>query len=450
MAAYDIQKHFKGLRVDTGRRRSRRDPFADPFEDDSDDDRNRRSRSKTKQPPSAAAEKEKPPSTKPSVAAAPAKSKTNTSPKAAPAAVRRDSEDEFLDAPKRTDRRPSPAPAQLASLRVSDGAGRRGSLDQGLQGKSLLGRNVQTNRASRSAVAQAAGALAYLDDSSEEEEEPRRPSRSSDRAPSPAPRKSSDTVDLALRSPTPKGGVREPLKEPAQPPKHTVASPFAGTKYLQDSESDTDEDAVSSRSNSIEGSIAPDHQPGSPEKDRLEVKRVDKPKAQNGGGMSWRAFSAGRAEQRNTEIEALQASLRSRGKSISFGTHAVTDDGNRVPVTITPDQIFAGTRGRRKGRGKSPPRRNEDAQPDPDEVEGGERPDGIYDPAQFKTNPFSGEIPMRLNRGEITADMDAGEPVRRTVHSPHDSAVSNGSENGRQPGSPHGSIPDIRVNDIVQ
>lgn len=391
MAAYDIQKHFKGLRVDTGRRKSRRDPFADPFEDDSDDDKDRRSRPKTKQPPSAAAEKENTPSTKPTVAA-PAKSKTTTSPKAAPVAVRRDSEDEFLDAPKRTDRRPSPAPAQLASLRVSDGAGRRGSLDQGLQGKGLLGRNVQANRPPRSAVAQAAGALAYLDDSSEEEEEPRRPSRASDRYPSPAPRKQSDPVEPALRSPTPRGGAREALKDPGQPPKHTVASPFAGTKYLQDSDSDPDEEAVSSRSNSIEGSIAPDILPGSPDKNRLEVKRVDKPKAQNGGGMSWRAFSAGRAEQRNTEIEALQASLRSRGKSISFGTHAVTDDGNRVPIPITSDQIFAGSRRGRKGRGKSPPRRSEDAQPDPDEVDGGgDGSVGVYDPTQFKTNPFTGE-----------------------------------------------------------
>ena len=32
MAAYDIQKHFKALRVDTGRRR--RNPFDTGFEDD--------------------------------------------------------------------------------------------------------------------------------------------------------------------------------------------------------------------------------------------------------------------------------------------------------------------------------------------------------------------------------------------------------------------------------
>jgi hypothetical protein len=381
MAAYDIQKHFKGLRVETGRRKSRRDPFADPFEDDSDDEQNRRSRSKNKQqqPTPATAEKEKPPP------AAPAKNSVS-SPFATIDALR-DSDDEFLDAPKRADRRPSPAPAQLASLRVSDGAGRRGSLDTGLQSKGLLGRGVQTKKPPRSAVALAAGSLAYLDESSsdEEEETPRTPAVN--RYPSPAPkRKQSDPVDPLARSSTPKG-TREPAKEPVQPSKHTVASAFAGTKYLDDS--DSDEEAVTSRSGSIESSTTPELAT-SPEKDRLEVKRVDKPK-QHGGGVSWRAFSAGRAEQRNSEIEALTTSLKQRGKSISFGTHALTDDGNRVPITVTPEQIFAGVRGRRKGRGKSPPRRANDTEPADDEMADPGPGVGIYDPTQFKTNPFTGE-----------------------------------------------------------
>ncbi|KAK5167753.1 uncharacterized protein LTR77_007452 [Saxophila tyrrhenica] len=430
--AADIQKHFKSLRVDTGRRRSRKDPFADPFEDDSDDDkRTSRSRSKTnKSPPSAAAEKkEKPPS---ALAAPPAKNNVSS---LSHSAASRNSEDEFLDAPKRTtDRRPSPAPAELASLRVSDGAGRRGSLDHGLQSKGLAGRGVQTNKTPRSAVALAAGNLAYLDDSGSDDE-PQRPSRA-DRHPSPAPRKQSDSVDPLQRSGTPTG-AREPAKEPTQPSRHTVASPFAGTKYLEDSESDGDSDsdseAVTSRSGSLEGPTAPEAPPTSPEKGKLEVKRVDKPK-QHGGGVSWRAFSAGRAEQRSSEIEALQTSLKQRGKSISFGTHAVTDDGNRVPIPAAPGQIVAapGARGRgRKGRGKSPPRRAEDTRPAEDEGgDGGAAGVGVYDPTQFKTNPFT------------------GEPVRRTS-SGRDGNTSTQQRGQRSPDSLSGSIPDIRINNIA-
>ena len=376
MAARDIQKHFQGLRVDTGRRKGRRDPFADPFDDDSDDDKDRRSRSKSKQSPPA--EKETP------AAVAPVLARTSVSSPYAAIDALRDKDDDSLSPPKRTtDRRPSPAPSQLPLTRVTDGAGRRGSLPGSLN---LTGR-VQTNRNPRSAVALAAGNLAYLDDSDDEDDAPLPPRPN--RYPSPAPRKPSEPVDPVRRSSTPQGS-REPPKElaeaAAQPSLHTVASPFAGTKYLQDSESGSDEEAVS-RTNSVDETISAESS-ASPDK---HVKRVDKPK-QNGGGVSWRAFSVGRAEQRNTEIEALQTSLRQRGKSIAFGTHALTDDGNRVPIPATAEQIFAGTRGRRTGRGKSPPRRAEDTKATDDELDGG--PIGIYDPTQYKTNPFTGVLPL--------------------------------------------------------
>lgn len=366
MAARDIQKHFQGLRVDTGRRKGRKDPFADPFEDDSDDDKDRRSRSKSKQSPPA--EKEKPAA----VALAPARTSTD---------ALRDKDNDSLSPPKPTaERRPSPAPSQLPLTRVTDGAGRRGSLPGSLTGR------VQTNRNPRSAVALAAGNLAYLDDSEDEDDAPLQPRPN--RYPSPAPRKQSEAVDPVRRSSTPQGS-REPPKElaeaAAQPSLHTVASPFAGTKYLQDSDSDSDEEAVSTRTNSVDDTTSTETST-SP-----DIKRVDKGK-QNGGGVSWRAFSVGRAEQRNTEIEALQTSLRQRGKSIAFGTHALTDDGNRVPIPATSEQIFAGTRGRRTGRGKSPPRRSEDTRATDDELDGG--PVGIYDPTQYKTNPFTGVLPL--------------------------------------------------------
>ena len=383
--AYEIKRHFQGLRVETGRRKSRRDPFAESFDDDSDEAKNRRSRSTSKQSPPA--EKETPPPVAPAKTAAPLPSAAD---------LVRSNEYDSLDPPKRTDRRPSPAPSRLLLTRAADGAGRRGSLDKGLQAKGLQqGRNTQINKAPRSAVALAAGQLAYLDDSAGEEEEVS-PARLT-RYPSPAPRKKSDPTTGVRRSSTPKGS-REPTSDAFQagslPSQHTVASPFAGTKYLQDSESsesesDDDEEAVGSRKNSAEDipTSATSSISSSPDKSRLEVKRVDKPK-QNGSGVSWRAFSAGRAEQRHTEIEALQTSLRQRGKSISFGTHALTDDGNRVPVTASAEQIFGGPRWRRP-RGKSPPRRAEDVKPTDDEIlEGGAV--GLYDPTEYKTNPFTG------------------------------------------------------------
>ena len=355
----DIQRQFRSLRVQTARRR---DPFSTGFEDDSDDDRDRRSKSST------SAKKPAPPPVNPP-----------TKPSALAAADKLlDSDDEKLATAARSDRHPSPAPAQLARSPVSAGAGRRGSLDAGLQSQGL-----QTHRDSRSARAQAAGQLAYLDDS--DDEEALQPPQRVGRHPSPAPpRKSSDSGENQRRSSTPRGSRDPPnLQQPIAQSRHTVASPFAGTKYLEDS--DSDEEAVTSRSNSTdETAAAPD------KKETLEVRRVDKPKVQDGGGVSWRAFSASRTEQRNTEIEALQASLRKRGKSITFGTHALTDDGQRVPVPA--QQLLANGGGSKRGRarGKSPPRRTEDTTATEDEVADG-GPVGVYDPKQFKTNPFTGE-----------------------------------------------------------
>lgn len=209
MAALNIQKHFSGLRVGVDRRRGR-DPFATGFEDDSDE-KSRPSRPKTKAPP-----------IKPRVPVA-APPKPDPTSAIAALDILRDSDDDFLDVPakktnkKTTDRRPSPAPAHLASLRVTDGAGRRGSLP---------GLLPPTKRAAELAV----GQLAYLDDSSDDEPAPRK--RSGGRRHSPAPLNSSDPLNVWERSDTPRGD-RLPAKEAPVVvpivPAHTVASPFAGT-----------------------------------------------------------------------------------------------------------------------------------------------------------------------------------------------------------------------------
>lgn len=374
MAARDIQKHFKGLRADTGRRKSRADPFATGFEDDSDDQQ-RRSRSKTSKQAAATGQR--------SSAAA----KTGTSLPTA-SQLFRDTENVFLDPPKRTERRLSPAPSTLSPYLLTDAAGpRRGSLDAALLPKHLQGKAIQI-RSPRSAVAQAAGSLALLDDSESEEELP--PPARANRYPSPAPRKRSDTSSPSRRSTTPRGTREGSTELGPGPSRHSVASAFAGTKYLQDSDSDSEGSGSSPRRSNSEGAILSDRS-SSPEAARNEVKRVDKPKPQDGGGVSWRAFSEGRVEQRTKEIEALQTSLKQRGKSISFGSHALTDDGNRIPVRPSPEQIIAGTRGmvRKGSRGKSPPRRAEDTRPTEDELVDGSGL-GLYDPTQFKTNPFTG------------------------------------------------------------
>ncbi|KAK4554346.1 hypothetical protein LTR86_008554 [Recurvomyces mirabilis] len=428
MAAYDIQQHFKGLRVDTGSKKGRRrDPFATGFEDDGEEEAQRfrrRERNNTTNKKAIPVEKPK------SVSAVP-----SGPGKASILDQLRDSDDEWLGVSgKRTDRRPSPAPAQVASLRVTDGAGRRGSLDKGLQ----------QSKPPRSAIAQAAGQLAYLDDSSDEELLSGGGKRGN-RRPSPAPRKDSDGAEPGERSSTPRGS-RAPLSEQSQgrvqPSQHTVASAFAGTKYLQDSESsdneDDDEDAVASRKGSADSSTSPDTLDTlnpwesaltSPAKKHLEVKRVDKPKQQNGSGISWRAFSASRNEQRSAEIEALQAGLRQRGKSISFTTHAVTDDGKKVPIAAAVELLARkqsnAARGRAKGRGKSPPRRSEDSKPTEDELGGDEGAEQgqVYDPREYKTDPFT------------------GQPVKRTLSDPDHKPAITKSFN-----SPN--LPDIRIDDI--
>jgi len=382
MAAYDIQKHFKGLRADTGRRRGR-DPFATGFEDDSDEDR-MRTRTKTTKPP---------PVKKPSPAAPLLK---NGPSKSAFASIDplRDGDDYFLnevpppEKNNRIGRHPSPAPAKLAQTRVSNGAGRRGSIDsQHLQG-------------TRRAVALAAGPLAYLDDSEDDDFLPR--SRR-DRRPSPAPRKQSDSPRSRERSVTPRGDKRQP-REP-QLSRHTVASPFAGTKYLQDSDSEDDRDGDSDKSsnprqgslNSLDSETAvttPDEN-GNVSKPNLEVKQVEKRK-HNGSGVSWRAFSAGRSEQRHAEIEALQASLMQRGRRISFNPQAVTDDGRKVPLAPGPNRFAINKPTTTKGRTKSPSRRIEDVRPADDELPPG-GPVRPFDPTAHPTqNAFTGMLPARV------------------------------------------------------
>lgn len=367
MAAYDIQKHFKALRVDTGRRR--RNPFDTGFEDEIED----RARARSSAKPTA-----KSPDKKPATAAKPA------SPNNA-----RDSEDEFLDTTKsRFDRRLSPAPDQLAATHVSDGAARRPSAQK----------TASEAKRTLTAKAQAGGILAYLDESDDDDDDSALspPSRSRhDRRPSPSPRKDSDGVSPGRRPSTPRGEKENHAQQKLAPPRHTVASPFAGTKYLQDSDDDNEE-AVTSRTNSQDDTYDSDLEGLGPlfhtskTSKTTEIKRVDKPKPQQGGGVSWRAFSEGRADQRSAEIALLQATLRKRGKSISFGSYAVTDDGERIPLLVSTDHPSGpNSRGIKGGkRGRSPPRRASDVEPAPDEIaDGFER----YDPAHFKTNPFTGK-----------------------------------------------------------
>jgi len=213
-----------------------------------------------------------------------------------------------------------------------------------------------------------------------------------------------------------------------------VASPFAGTKYLQDSDDENDV-AVTSRTNSQDDNYDSDLDAPGPlfhQNRSVEIKRVDKPKPQQGGGVSWRAFSEGRADQRTAEIALLQANLRKRRKSISFGSHAVTDDGEHIPLIVSTDHPSGpNTRGPKGGkRGRSPPRRSSDTEPTADETaDGFER----YDPTQFKTNPFTGDPVRRSN-----SDPDAG-PL---------APLPDVKPDLKQSDSPHSSLPDIRIEDI--
>ncbi|KAI5362038.1 hypothetical protein Slin15195_G056880 [Septoria linicola] len=418
MAGYsDIQKHFSGLRVQTARRKGRPDPFATGFEDDSDDDF-RKSRPKTKAPVQA-----KP---SPITPRAPAPVTAAKSPSAIsrPKTDDDDDDDNFLleVGQKKAERRSSPAPVLnsiAAAQRVTDGAGRRGSLPGVLSDQ-------------KKAAISAAGPLAYLDDS-DEEDNISRPSRRTIRSQSPAPRKTSD-LDPHARASTPSGprlSVTQPSPDKSIiPPRHTVASPFAGTKYLQDSDSDSDEEAVASRKGSAE-EIAPIVE----NKRHHEVQRVDKGRLQNGGGVSWRAFSAGRAEQRNAELETLAANFRKRGRSIQFCPTVRTDDGRQISLAPTIERNGP-LLGRRPGqnRAKSPPRRAADTKPGEEDEMADREPGGsggpvrAYDPTVWKTNPFS------------------GEPIRRTSNE-HRSSIDSDI---KRPYSPNDSIPDIRIDDISQ
>lgn len=363
MAAYDIQKHFKALRVDTDWRKRRPDPLATGFEDELDDPK--RSRSRTESAASADSPAQPPPAKK-------------STPRTSSPYVR--DSDDFLTrrSTSASSRRLSPGPPSKPPLPPKD---------------------------PRPSRALAVGNLAYLDESEDDDHDdgPRRDdddrpsSARRDRRASPAPsdtRKDtsvSPTSASFRRSGTPRGD-RDNLQRGSSVPRHTVASPFAGTKYLQDSDSDSgdddNDDAVSSRSGSQDSNPG-DRQDPDPS-DALTplystnklVKRVDKPKS-TGSGVSWRAFSAGRNEQRTAELEALQANLQQRGKRISFGTHAVTDDGDRVPIGKPSANGNAGP----QGRGRSPAR--------PANLEGPGGDGGVdavesYDPAHFKTNPFTG------------------------------------------------------------
>jgi hypothetical protein len=352
---------LRSLRVDTGRRR--RNPFDTGFEDDD-------SRARTKP-------KQRSPVQKPATAAA---KTVSASPNDA-----RDSE-HFPDTTKsKFDRRLSPAPDRLAATHVSDGAVRRPSSDK----------DPAAAKRALAAKAQAGGILAYLDESDDDDAAALSPpSRSRNhRAPSPSPRKDSDGVSPGRRSSTPRG-EKENASAKLAPPRHTVASPFAGTKYLQDSDDEGDV-AVTSRTNSQDDNYDSDLDALGPlfhQNRSVEIKRVDKPKPQQGGGVSWRAFSEGRADQRTAEIALLQSNLRKRGKSISFGTHAVTDDGERIPLILSTDHPSGpNSRGPKGGkRGRSPPRHPSDNEPTADETaDGFER----YDPTHFKTNPFTGKSP---------------------------------------------------------
>lgn len=435
MAAYDIQKHFKSLRVDTGRKKAR-DPFATGFEDEIDEKRRRQKAATKEEKPATAAA--------PAVATTGPNSATNGRKRANSI---RDEEDEFLDPRPQNaaDRRNSPAPAHLAASPVSDGAAKRSSIDK-----------QQTAKPSLAAKKQAGGILAYLDDS-DDEEALAPPTRRHDRRPSPAPRTNSEAEATGRRSSTPRG-EKENSQNRTAVPRHTVASAFAGTKYLQDS--DSDEEAVTSRSNSVDqdeeedealDALDPFFNPGR----RRSVKRADKPKTpkvQNGGGVSWRAFSASRAEQRNAELEALQATLKKRGKSISFGTHAVTDDGQRIPIIATGLGNIKGAPKPAK-RGRSPPRREQDVEPTADEA--ADRGDvERYDPAEFKTNPFTGMLTRARSFillpciiKQASNYQPAGQPVRRS-NSNSDNGPPPKACDAQQPGGAGDKLPHIRIDDI--
>lgn len=353
MAAQDIQKHFKKLRVDRPARRRPTNPFSEEFSDQSDGEKDAAK--------STIPEKHAPPATKVS-------RRSIASPFASIAFL--DDSDSDPSA-QRTDRRPSPAPTKIDTSHASDRAAKRSSLDKD-HGRAQTSPN---------SIASPFASIAFLADSASDDEVPNLSPKREDRRPSPAPplRRRSEAADAPVK-------VVKVEKEPTQFPRlpRTVASPFAGTKYLDDSESDSDEEAISDSRHGSTDSTRPQigeevEDPGPLESlNPLQVKRVDKPRPE-GSGVSWRAFSESRTAEKTAELEALQSQLRTRGKSISFSTHAVTDDGKHLPIAPKSEL---------RGRRRSPPRRPEEAAT-------------IYDPEEFKTNPFTGE-PVRRSGKRIS------------------------------------------------
>ncbi|KAL2350037.1 hypothetical protein BJ546DRAFT_534762 [Cryomyces antarcticus] len=334
MASQDIQKHFKKLRIASpATHRQRVDPLSEEFSDESDNGREDASKPAATNKPSAPAP----------VAKA---SRGSIASPFASVAYLDDSEDEPLEvSKKRADKQTSPAP-------MAEDATKPSSLDKA----------PVKARASRSSVASPFASIGYLDDSADElsDTSPKR----TDRRPSPAPpqRPRTEVADSAAR-----GVKAEKEQVHARRTRSQIASPFAGTQYLEDSDSDSGEEAISdSRKASTHSTteqplqeLDPDD-PGPLSEQSLRVKRVDKLKPA-GSGVSWKAFRAqsdSKTALKAAEIEALRASLNQRGKSISFSTHAITDEGKRLPIEVAKSVEEPGTT---RGRTRPGPRRVEDA-----------------------------------------------------------------------------------------
>jgi hypothetical protein len=153
----------------------------------------------------------------------------------------------------------------------------------------------------------------------------------------------------------------------------TARTDIDAQKYLQDSDSEGDEQQSAQRQGSTDSNDSTEPAATTPTEsentssNHLEVKDAPKRKKSGGSGVSWRTISAGRSEQRTAEIEALRANLQKRGRLISFSSHAVTDEGNRVPLMPSYERPRLSARGRADNRGKSPPRRIHDTRPSADE-----------------------------------------------------------------------------------
>jgi hypothetical protein len=212
---------------------------------------------------------------------------------------------------------------------------------------------------------------------------PSRP-RLHDERSSPSLRNSPDGTSSGRRFSNPRGERENKIQQTLATPRHTIASPFAGNKYLEDGDDESYDEsydesqvAITTRTknkydghDSELGNLESLFQTiGTNETKKPELRLgADKPKPKKSSGISWRAFTEGRADQRSAEIAQLQASLRKRGNSISFSSHAVADDGERFPLFTSRDhpkqqRKLSGLRAR------SPPRKvasnREDGPDDP-------------------------------------------------------------------------------------